>query len=386
MASVTTDFDRTAETEPEISLLDLLRVLGRRKRIIAGAGLIAAGLTAVAAFLWPPTYTAEAVILPPQPEQSSQAMMMGSFAGLGNLGGLAGLGAASALLRNPAELYIGILKSRTVAESLIAKFRLPDVYGKGSLTGTRKALERHTTITAGRDSLIRIRVDDRDRTRAAELANAYVDELQSRNSGLALTSASQRRLFFERQLAEEKNALADAEVALKKAQQGSGLVFPQGQSEALIRSIAQLRAEIAGREVQLQSMRAYAAPGNPQLQMVERETTAFREQLDKLERGAPEGLAVPARKLPEASLDYVRKLREVKYHELLFEILSRQYEAARIDEVRMAPLVQVVDAAVVPDRKSWPPRTLFTVAAGCLGALGACVVVLVRQRPAGAHR
>ncbi len=386
MESVAAELERTIESEHEVSLLDLLRVLGRRKRMIAGAGLIAAGLTAIAVFLWPPTYTAEAVILPPQPEQSSQAMMMGSVAGLGNLGGLAGLGAASALLRNPAELYIGILKSRTIAESLIAKFRLHEVYGRSSLTDTRKALERHTNISAGRDSLIRIRVDDRDRTRAAQLANAYVDELQSRNSGLALTSASQRRLFFERQLAEEKNALADAEVALKKVQQGSGLVFPQGQSEALIRSIAQLRAEIAGREVQLQGMRAYAAPGNPQLQMVEREAAALRGQLDKLERGAPEGSAVPARNLPEAGLEYVRKLRDVKYHELLFEILSRQYEAARIDEARMAPLVQVVDPAVVPDKKSWPPRTLFTLAAGCLGALGACVFVLVKQRTAGVAR
>lgn len=383
MASVITDFDRTAEAEPEISLLDLLRVLGRRRRMIAAVSFVAAALTAGAAFLWPPTYTAEAVILPPQPEQSSQAMLMGSLAGLGNLGGLAGMGAASALLRNPAELYIGILKSRSVADSLIAKLHLLDVYGKNSLTDTRNALERHTNITAGRDSLIRIRVDDRDRTRAAQLANAYVDELHNRNSGLALTSASQRRQFFEQQLAVEKNALAEAEVALKKVQQGSGLVFPQGQSEALIRSIAQLRAEIAGREVQLQGMRAYAAPGNPQLQMVEREAVALRGQLDKLERGAPEGSAVPARNLPEAGLEYVRKVRDVKYHELLFEILSRQYEAARIDEARMAPLVQVVDPAVVPDKKTWPPRALFTLAAGCLGALGACVFVLVKQRTAG---
>ncbi len=383
MASLTAELDRTAGPEPEVSLLDLLLLLIRRRRAIAGVGLTAAGLTAVAMLVWPPTYMAEAVILPPQQEQSSQALLMGSIPALG---GLAGLGAASAFLRNPAELYIGILRSRTVADSLIRKFRLRDVYGRDSLTAARKALERHADITTGRDSLIRIRVEDHDPARAAQLANAFVDELQARNSTLALTTASQRRLFFERQLAGAKDALAQAEAALKKVQQASGLVFPQGQSEALIRSMAQLHAEVAAREVQIQSMREYAAAGNPQLQIAEREAAALRDQLTKLERGAPEGLGLPARELPEAGMEYLRKLRDVKYHELLFEILSKQYEAARIDEARQSPMLQVVDPAVVPDRKSWPPRALFTLAAGCLGVIGASVWVLIRARAAGAQR
>jgi tyrosine-protein kinase Etk/Wzc len=373
MASVT-DLD----FEAEISLLDLLGVLGRRKRLIGAVTVLAMGVTAAAVLLIPPSYTAEAVILPPQPEQSSQAMMLGSLAGLGGLSGLAG-GASSGLWRNPVDLYIGVLKSRTIADSLIAKYRLGEVYGRPSLSDARKALARHTEISTGKDSLIRIQVDDHDRTRAAALANAYVDELHGQNSRLALTSASQRRLFFEQQLAQEKNSLADAEVASRNAQQGSGLVLPQGQGEALIRSIAQLRAEIAGRQVQLQSMQAYAAAGNPQLQMLAREIAALRGELAKLDSGASEGMAVPARKLPEAGLEFVRRLRDVKYHEALFEILSRQYEAARIDEAKLAPLVQVIDAAVVPDRKSWPPRTLFTLGAGCLAALAACAFVLVRR-------
>jgi tyrosine-protein kinase Etk/Wzc len=375
-------FERTENTEAEVSLLDLLHLLARRKRLIAGVVAAAMGLTAAAVFLIPPSYTAEAVILPPQPEQSSQLMLMGS---LGGLGSLAGAGAASGLLRNPVELYIGVLKSRTVADSLVARFRLQQVYGRKSPTDARNALARHTEIATGRDSLIRIQVDDHDPARAAELANAYVDELHGQNSRLALTSASQRRLFFEQQLAQEKNALADAEVVLKKTEQGSGLLFPQGQSEALIRSIAQLRAEIAGREVQIASMRGYAAADNPQLQMLQRELAALHGELYKIEQGAPGGLAVPAQKLPEVGLEYVRRLREVKYHEALFEILAKQYEAARIDEARQAPVVQVIDYAVTPDRKSWPPRTLFVLGAGVLAALGMCAFVLVRSR-AGAAR
>lgn len=213
--------------ESEVSLLDVLATLAGRKRLIAGVALIGMAISAVVGFVLPPSYTAEAVILPPQPEQSSQSMLMGPFAGLSGLGGLAGAGAASGLLRNPADVYIGVLKSRTIADHLIAKFQLQQLYGCKNLTDTRSRLARQTSITTGKDSLIRIQVDDYERTRAARMANAYVDELHQQNSRLALTSASQRRLFFEQQLVGEKNALADAEIALKNMQQTGGLVFPR---------------------------------------------------------------------------------------------------------------------------------------------------------------
>jgi uncharacterized protein involved in exopolysaccharide biosynthesis len=361
-------------------------VLGRRKGLLAGATLAAMAASAAVALLIPASYTAEAVILPPQSDQSSQLLMMGSPAGLAGLGGL-GSGLAGGLLRNPAELYIGILKSRTIADALIARFRLQQVYGSKSLIGTRKALERHSSIETGKDLLIRIRIEDRDRTRAAQIANAYVDELHNRNSRLALTSAAQRRLFFEQQLAEERNSLADAEIAMKKMQQSSGLVFPSGQSEALMRSIASLRAEIAAREVQLQGMRMYATGDNPQVQVMETTLAGLHQQLQKLEAGSGEELVVPARKIPETELEYLRKMRDFKYQETLFELLAKQYESARIDEAREAPLVQVVDSAVAPDRKSWPPRTLFVLVGGLLALIAASLFVLlqdyrVRMRPA----
>ena len=367
-----------ASVELEVSLLDIAGRLGRRKGLIAGATLAAMFLSAAAALLIPPSFTAEAVILPPQPEQSSQLLMMGSPAGLAGLGGL-GSGLAGGLLRNPAEMYIGILKSRTIADALIARFRLQQVYGSSSLTGTRKALERHSTIETGKDMLIRIRVEDGDRTRAAQIANAYVDELHNRNSTLALTSASQRRLFFEQRLAEEKSALADAEMAMKKMQQASGLVFPSGQSEGLMRALASLRAEIAAREVQLQAMRMYATGENPQVQVQETTLGGLHQQLQKLEAGSGDQLVVPARQIPETGLEYVRRMRDFKYHETLFELLAKQYEAARIDEAREAPLVQVVDRAVIPDRKSWPPRALLVVLGGLLGLTVASLFVLLRD-------
>jgi uncharacterized protein involved in exopolysaccharide biosynthesis len=367
-----------AAGQPEVSLLDIAAVLGRRKLLLAGATLVAMFLSAAVALLIPPSYTAEAVILPPQPEQSSQLLMMGSPAGLAGLGGL-GSSLAGGLLRNPAELYIGILKSRTIADALIARFRLQQVYGSKSLIDTRKALARHTSISTGKDSLITIRFEDRDRARAAQIANAYVDELHDRNSRLALTSASQRWLFFQQQLADEKNALADAEIAMKKMQQASGLVFPSGQSEALMRAIASLRAEIAAREVQFQGIRTYATGDNPQAQMMETTLAALHQQLRKLEAGSGDELVVPARKIPETGLEYLRKMRDFRYHETLFELLAKQYEAARIDEAKEAPLLQVVDSAVVPDKKSWPPRTLFVLVGGLLALVAASLFVLFQD-------
>jgi len=366
--------------EPEVSLLDALAVLVRRRRLIAGLTLAAMALTAAVVFLMPPSYTAEAVILPPVPDQSSQAMMMGPLTGLGGLAG-GSFGLSAGLFRNPAELYVGVLKGRTIADSLIARFHLQQTYGTLSQTATRKHLARHTDIGVGKDSLIRIRVDDHDRTLAAGIANAYVDELHKRTSNLAISSASQRRLFFQQQLAAEKDALADAEIALKNTQQSSGLLFPTGQSEAAIRSIAQLRAEIAAREVQRESMRAYATDDHPQVRLLEREIAALRAQLERLDSGNGErgALGLPATKLPGAGLAYVRKLRDLKYHEALFEILAKQYEAARIDEAKLAPVIQVIDSAVVPDTKSWPPRALFILGSGCLALLCACVFVLVRS-------
>jgi len=375
-----------ASVELEVSLLDVAARLARRKGPIAGVTLAAMFLSAAVALLIPPSFTAEAVILPPQPEQSSQFLMMGSPAGLSSLGGISS-GLAGGLLRNPTELYIGILKSRTIADALIARFRLKQVYGSSSLAGTRKALERHSTIETGKDMLIRIRVDDHDGTRAAQIANAYVDELHNRNSTLALSSASQRRLFFEQRLAEEKSALADAEVAMKRMQEASGLVFPSGQSEALLRSIASLRAEIAAHEVQLQAMRMYATAENPQVQVEETTLAGLHQQLQKLEAGSGDELVVPARRIPETGLEYLRRMRDFKYHETLFELLAKQYEAARIDEAREVPLVQVVDSAVVPDRKSWPPRALMVVLGGSLALISASLFVLLedyqaRMRPA----
>jgi len=371
-------------SELEISLTDALGTLVRRIRMIAAVSVAAAAIAAAVVMLLPVYYSAEAVILPPQPDQPVQSMLMGSLSGLSGLGLLGGAGGA-ALFRNPGEMYVGLLKSRTVANLLIARFHLKSLYRAKTMVDTRKRLASRTAIETGKDMLIHVRVEDADPARAAAMANAYVDELHRQNSRLALTAAGQRRLFFEERVRQERDALADAEGALKKMQQVSGLVYPAGQSEALLRGIAQVRAEISAREVQAQAMRLYAASENPQLRGIEEETSALHAQLDKLQKtGEGEGDSlIPARRIPEAAMEYLRKERDLKYHETLFALLSQQTEAARLDEARESPFVQVVDRAEPLDKKSWPPRAFLVMLATALAAMAACAVALFQGRRAG---
>ena len=356
-----------------INLLDLLLLFNRHRRLILAATAGCGTLALLISLLIPNKYTATTRILPPQQTQSSAAAM------LGQLGALASLGGKDLGLKNPSDLYVGILKSRTIADDLINQFDLMHIYRDKKMTDARDDLAKHTTIEAGKDGLISISFEDRDPRRSAQIANAYVDELYKANQRLAITEAAQRRLFYEKQLETEKEALANAEVELRKTQEATGLIQLNSQAEAIIRSVAALKAQITAKEVQIQGMRTFSTEENPDLVRAQRELAALRTEMARLENNQSVGggnIQVPTGKVPQLGLEYTRKLREVKYHEQLFEILAKQYEAARIDEGRSASLVQVVDAAVEPDKKSGPLRGLITALAAVFGAVLSAIFVL----------
>ena len=364
----------------EISFAAIFATLLRRRKKFLAPVLCAALVSTVVALLIPPKFTAEAVILTPHQAESSLSAMAqlaggGAGAGLSSLSLLAGFG-----LRNPSDLYLGILESRTIADTLIDKYNLRQVYGDKYYKAARKHLASNTTIKAGKDTLIHVQVSDRNSNRAAQLANAYIEELAKRNSMVALTEASQRRQFFEEQLSKEKDLLAEAEIALRNTQQVTGLMVPSGQAEALIRSASQLHAEILSQQAQLAGLATYATDENPRVQMVKHELAALQSKLAEMERGdhAAGTPDVPIGKLPQAGLEYLRKYRDVKYHETLYEALARQYEAARLDEAKAAPSVQIVDTAAVPEKRSGPPRTVIVLASTMLTALisGLCILAL----------
>jgi uncharacterized protein involved in exopolysaccharide biosynthesis len=343
--------------DDEINLMDLLLVIAKHNRFIIKLTGSAALLAVVMALLMDNVYTAKTVILPPQQGASSASMV------LGQLGGLAGL-AGAAGLKNPNDLHIGMLKSRSVADSLIARFKLQQKFEAKTMDDTRKLLANGTDITAGKDGLINIEYSDKDPQFAATVANAYVDELDRFNSTLAVTEASQKRLFFEKQLKSTRDNLALAETGLKQSQEKSGLILPEKQGAAIIEAAATLRAQVAAKEVELQAMRAFATPQNPDYQRLQEVLIGLRVQLAKVERNSVQGkgdVMVPTGKLAETGLEYMRKMRELKYQETLFDLLSKQFEIAKIEEAKEAALIQVVDKALPPDKKSKPKRALIVI-------------------------
>lgn len=354
------------ETEDEISLLDLLILLAQHKKLIAGMTLLFAAFSLGISLLLPAQYTAMVSILPPQQGSSMSSALMSQ------LGGMAALAGGSLGIKNPNDQYIAMFKSQTVENAMVQKYGLMQEYHAKLLSGAAKAFEGHAKIDgSGKDGLIHISVTDRDPRRAAELANGYIDQYRALSEHLAIGEAAQRRLFFEKQLEQAKNNLANAEDALKNTQQTTGIIEANSQARALVESAASLRAKIAAQEVTVQGMRTYAAGQNTQLTEAEKELDGLRGQLAQLSSSSDGGDSlIPTKgKISDAGLDYMRKLRDVKYNETIFEILAKQFEMAKLDEAKEGALIQVVDPAIVPDRKSAPKRGLIVIVSIVAGFL-----------------
>lgn len=341
------------EDDDEISLLDLAVVLARHKRLLIGFPLLVGIAAVVISLLLPNIYTGTTNILPPQQSHSAASAMLaqlGSAAGL--VGGIAGI-------KNPDDLYIGMLKSRTVADNLIKRFDLNKYYKQKLASGTRATLAGATHISAGKDGIITIAVDDKDPQRAADIANAYVDELYKLTQVLAVTDASQQRLFYQHQFEQAKLNLTHAEEAARQALDKGGVSLVDAQGKAMIEASAKLRGEIAVKDVQIGAMSAYAAPGNPDLKRAQQELVALKNELAKIEGSGSE--MDPKATGGGQGLASVSLLRNLKFSETVYDLLAKQYEIAKIDEAKDASLIQVMDKAIPPDRKSKPKRALIVL-------------------------
>jgi uncharacterized protein involved in exopolysaccharide biosynthesis len=378
VASESSEISPRRSPQDDVSLIDLLIVLGQRKMFIMKSTLAVAALSVVAWLVIPNRYTATVTVLPPQQNSSLGAALLSQMGNLGSLGSVAGsLGLGSLGMKNPADMSIAILKSRSVEDAMVKRFDLTKRYNVKRMSDARKAFEDHCDIETNlKDGLIRISVRDREAEKSAEMANAYVEEYRTFSAELALTEAQQRKKFFAGQLEQAKDNLATAEEAMKSAEQKSGMIQLDSQARALIESVAMLRAQIAAKDVQIRGMSMFAAENNPDLVMAKEQLVELQRQLKQLggsQAGADSDLIVPRGKLPEAGMDYIRKLRDVKYNELIFELLAKQFELAKLDEAREGSLIQVVDPAVVPDRKSFPKLSII----GPVATLGWLLLVIL---------
>jgi tyrosine-protein kinase Etk/Wzc len=378
MAELYTNEPQPMEDEDNpIDFIALLRTLWREKRMIAIISFGIFALATVIAFFLTPQFTSTATFIPP-------ALNNGSSMASAVAGQLSAIGAGDLLGggKTSGDLDAGILRSRSIASELVKQFNLMERYKVKKESKAEELLGAGTNVTVDtKSTIVTVSVTDKSPELAQALANAYMDALRKTDGRLALGQSSQRRLFFGQQLAKEKDDLEDAEVELKKTEEKSGLIAPAGQTESEIRTIAETRAQMAIRQVQLAALRQSATEQNPDVIRLQSEISDLQGQLQRLQNGNEKGIAaIPTSKVPELQLEYIRKEREVKYHEALFEMLSKQYEVAHLDEAHDAPILQVLDSASYPDTKSSPKR-MYIMAGGLLmGLFAGCFWVLTRDR------
>jgi tyrosine-protein kinase Etk/Wzc len=357
-----------SELHHEVSLIEVLTQLAYRKRLIAKVTGVAILVGLVLAFALPVRYTATTKLMPPQQTQSSASLMMSqlSAAGGGSLAAIAGGGLG---LKSPNDIYIGLLTSRTVADSIISRFDLTKEYRARDMTEARKDLEDFTQVTSEKNGFISVSVTDKDKNQVAAMANAYTAELRTLIKTLAVTEASQRRLFYEDQLKQAKDALILAELAFQQVQQEKGLVQLDAQAKTMIESLAALRAQVAAKQVEVQALRSYSTERNPDLELAERELATLQAEVGRLEQrnhssGSTE---LGLQDVPGAVMEYLRADHEVRYRQALFDLLIKQYDAARLDEAKDAAIIQVVEPAIEPDKKTSPKRALIVILSSFVG-------------------
>lgn len=353
--------------------LAVLTTLARNRKILFGLPLLSALVGLLISFSLPEVYRSGIKILPPQQAQSGAAAL------LSQLGGAAGMAAGAVGVKNPADLYIGMLKSRTVADSLVRKFELNKIYGTESQEKARRMLEGNTFISAGKEGIITVEFESEDRKLVAPVANAYISELIGLTGKLAVTEAGQRRIFFERQLAITTENLAKAELSLKSRLDVSGVFSVDTNSRAILETAGKLKAQISAKEIEINSMAAFVTQQNPTFKRAQQELSSLKAELSRLENGRADNAAGHSERSGGEGLRNIRLLREVKYHQMLYELLAKQYEAARIDEAKDGPLIQVLDPAIEPERKSKPKRLLVTISFFVFGLLIALLLILARE-------
>jgi tyrosine-protein kinase Etk/Wzc len=348
--------DMNAVEEEEINLLELVRVMAKRKRLVIKFCTAAAIISVVYSLLLPNIYSATAKVLPPPKEGGG-----GLAALLGQAGGLAGLAAG---VGGGADLYLGILKSRSVADGVIKRLDLATVFKTQTPDETRKTLEGAVKMQAGKDGIIAITADSKDPKLAAALANAFVEELGRKSVQLNLTKAGTERVFLEKRIEVVKDDLKRAEEDLKSFQERNKAVKVDAQAVASIEGIARMKAEIVAKEVQLATLRSYQTDESPEVKLLQAAIGKLRSQLGGLAGGGSGGEGIPnIGSVPNLGLEYARRMRELKTQEAIYEQLTKQYEVAKLTEAKDSSSLQVLDEAVVPVKKSKPKRSLIVILA-----------------------
>ena len=351
---VSTQLSGVETASSDISFWTLTRPLAARWRLLLLVPLAAGALAVACSYLISPEFNAKATFVPPQQQQ--QSAVSSALSQLGALSTIAGAGGG---VKSPADQFVALMQSQTVAQRMVQRFELVKVYDVDTPGEAREELARRARIAVGKkDGLISVEVLDRDPGRAASMANAFIEELRKFSSNLALTEAQQRRVFFEEQVKATRERLDTAQLVLQRSGISAGAL--KAEPKAAAEGFAKLSAELSGAEIKLQALRTGRADTTPEVQAQLAMVAGLRSSLTRLESNAQPGAD---------DVDYLRSFRDFKYQEVLFDVLSRQYEMARVDEAKDGVLIQVVDVAQPPERKVSPRRGVVGIVATVMTGL-----------------
>jgi tyrosine-protein kinase Etk/Wzc len=351
----------------ELDLFGVAALLLRHLWFIAGCGLLAFVVSAAYLLHAKPRFASTAVMIVPQ----------GNITG-GIMQQQLSLSTAD-LLGGGYELYGDIIQSRTVADHLIKDFNLKQVYGVQRDENAENILGALTKVVTEREGIIRVTVQDTNAQRAADLANDYLHQLDLLNGQLVLTSIGQQRAYLEREMVKEKDALADAEVALKQVEESGSGLSPDALAKSGLTALDNTRAQLRAEDIHLASLLTSETDANPEVVRTRSEIAGLTAQLNSLQSGSVSSEnGVPTRQVPQEELVYTRRNREVLFHETLFDLLAKQFEEAKQQEARTPSVVQVLDPAVPSFNKAWPPRTYYCALATIAGFLIGTFLVALR--------
>jgi uncharacterized protein involved in exopolysaccharide biosynthesis len=368
-----------------------LRLLWDRRRFFLRAVGIGLAASTLVAFLLPKRYTATTQLMPPDTQSTSGMALMAGMAaaarvGAGGLGSVAGdlLG-----LKSSGALFIGVLRSQTSQDRLIEQFGLKNVYGTRLVMDARIKLDENTSISEDRKSgIITITVTDRSPRRAAAIATAYVDQLNLLVTELSTSVAHRERVFLEERLKAVKLDLDEASNRLAQFSSKNNTLDIQQEGKAMLDVAANLAGQMVAAQSELEGLRQIYTDNNPRVQSLNARVGELRKQLDKLGGTKVDpsvATAIPGsgdmpyptiRNLPLLGVKYADYYRHTKIQETVYELLTEQYELAKVQEAKETPSVKVLDPAGIPEKKSFPPRLLI-MALGTFLTFSVCVVCVL---------
>ena len=372
------EYEEFVEYEPRgLSLLDLMLVLARRKSMIIKITMLFAVGSIIASLLMTKLYVGSARILNPVEKSSAMSLLeqqAGSVAGLFFAGSEKG------------NVYVSMLQSRNVRDRVLDRFapkNWRELAGPGKEMGMGDLVSEHIgtlTVTAEKDNTLLVSVEYTDQGKVADIANAYVDEMEKLANEFAMTEATKRLNYFEGELANARMSLTRTEQLFREYQEKTGVYMGEAQLTANIQNRINMRAQVAAKEIQLRSLLAYATRQNPEVVKLEKEISGLKEEIKRLEDDPGTGDPLnPLGGMPAARFEYLEKYRDWKFQEVLYNTLLRLYETARLDQSYSPVVIQVLDRAEMPEYRSKPKRKMIVVLATFLGFFLAVFLAFVAE-------